>query len=201
MSDFLIHFGNDYRGGDLLARLQSLYGHPAPKGYSFDFGWGSLAVLQERFPPANVHRKGGVMLAWLGDPLFHSADHALKELGALAASVRSVNRNGSGSLDLEGQAGGLNGSFVLLFADAGGAGVVTDFIGSIPAYLCHRTDGQPSRCHGAPGEQPSFRRHCFRRGVPLFRPYRLSAHHARAHGAARARQHPFLPGPWPAPRA
>ena len=66
MSDFLFSLDKRFSPGNLVNLAQMPYPYRRPEGEAFEFPWGNLAVLQERFG-RNVFRINGAVIAWVGD--------------------------------------------------------------------------------------------------------------------------------------
>src|SRR4051812_35900259 len=115
MSDFLLHLNENEGSRNLVSLMRMPYAHRRPEGKQFQFPWGSLAVLQERFGQ-NVFQVNGTVMGWVGDPMISEglvqalADYAAqsrREAGTVASPVLPGS-----VLDQ------LNGSFAFVIADA-----------------------------------------------------------------------------------
>jgi len=133
MSDFLVSMDKRYSGKDLLNLVKKPYGRRAPEGKCFDFSWGAIAILNERFAD-NIFTKGGTVFAWVGDLLTNISDGFLDALIESTTKLRSSKRNTKDCLKSNAVFGKLNGAFAILLADEQGLSIITDFFNFIQVY-------------------------------------------------------------------
>ena len=97
----------------------------------YDFPWGSLAVLQERFG-TNIFEVNGSVVAWVGDLLTSVSQSSLE---SLLHVVRDLPiGGGKGKLMSHPELGRLNGSFAFVLADQQGFGIITDLMNYVQVY-------------------------------------------------------------------
>ena len=89
MSDFLVALGSARPGVALLEVLRFPYGDQLREGLSFDFTWGSVAILREPVAATeNVRESETGVFASVGDLLPSEVGQLAEGLLACAASVR-----------------------------------------------------------------------------------------------------------------
>lgn len=137
MSDFLITLGKRFEGEELVRLMQMPYSHRLPEGKAFDFPWGKVAVLNERFGQ-NTFVLDGIVVAWVGDLLTRVSDEFLTSLAHCVQSGFS----GKNSLATDPVLEQLNGSFAFVIADAQGFSVVTDLMNYVQVYAATNPDGE-----------------------------------------------------------
>jgi asparagine synthase (glutamine-hydrolysing) len=140
MSDFLLTLGQGGGAADLAKMAQSIYPGRHPESRRFEFPWGSLAVLEERFGN-NIYHANGAVVAWVGDLLTTTSEKFFEDLLSFTKDVRNRPGTGEGSklshatLDL------LNGSFAFMIADARGFSVITDLMNYVQVYMASDEQG------------------------------------------------------------
>lgn len=143
MSDFLISIGKECRGEELLATLQQLYTPRVREGWSFDFTWGSLALLREAVADAdNLTVTDGGICGWVGDLVAEASDALVKTLAARLAAQRNAGLSGESSLVRDTLFDRLNGTFAIVSAGATGLNIVTDPLGFTQVFAGQDRGGQ-----------------------------------------------------------
>lgn len=135
MSDFLVTLDPAWSGAALLELLQLPYGNRLPEGVSFQFSWGSAAILSDpALAPENVWKSGTGVVAAVGDLLAASGTQLAGDLLACADNIRH-GRSRTCSLQRDPTFASLNGAFAMLLADEDGPAVITDPLGSVQVYV------------------------------------------------------------------
>jgi hypothetical protein len=134
MSDFIVSIGKKCTGDDLLNLLKRPYGERAPEGRSFDFRWGSIAILEDRLARnKNIIKVKETLFGWVGDLVTDMSrpfvDRLVERIKWLRDSSGKV-----GSLKSDEFFSKLNGAFAIVFADSAGFCVVTDPLGFTQVY-------------------------------------------------------------------
>jgi hypothetical protein len=143
MCDFLISFCKGHQGRGLLSAAKVPYGTAAPEGRSFDFTWGSMAVLEEPLADGkNVIEKGRWTVAWVGDLVTEMTDVFVDALLGRVACLQQAGPCEDRSLERDGTFTQLNGAFTVLCADERGICIITDLLGCPSVYAGRDKDNQ-----------------------------------------------------------
>ncbi len=143
MCDFLISFSPNRRGKDLLSVLKMPYGGARPEGCSFDFAWGSVAVLQEPLAGGkSVVEKEGQVVAWVGDLVTEMTDAYIDALLERVALVRGQTGGKNVSLEADDVFAQLNGAFAILCADEKGVCIIPDIVASVAVHAGYDKEGR-----------------------------------------------------------
>jgi hypothetical protein len=136
MSDFLVSLNKKHNGEDLLRLIKKPYGNHVPEGCSFDFSWGSVAILQEHLANnKNIVTNNVAVLAWVGDLVIDLPDGFVKGLIKRLTQLQEWGQKDDVSVQNAELFGKLNGAFAMLYANATGFCIVTDPIGFTPVYV------------------------------------------------------------------
>jgi asparagine synthetase B (glutamine-hydrolysing) len=143
VSDFLISIGKEYRAEELLAVLQQLYTPRRREGWSFDFPWGSLALLREAAAAEDnlVVTNEGVG-GWVGDLVADSPGALVQALAARLAGPRNTGPGAASAAARDPLFDRLNGAFAIVTAGAAGLNVVTDPLGFTQVFAGQDRDGK-----------------------------------------------------------
>jgi hypothetical protein len=139
MSDFLLQINQSQGARDLVKLMQGTYAHRHPEGKMFQFPWGKLGVLDERFGQ-NVFELGGTVVAWVGDPVNRISTGFLQALVDCASQARTESKN-SATVRTGSVLDQLNGSFSFIVADAQGFSVITDPMNYVQVYSAFDQNG------------------------------------------------------------
>jgi asparagine synthetase B (glutamine-hydrolysing) len=143
VSDFIVSIGKKWTGDDLLNLLKRPYGERAPEGQCFDFGWGSIAILEDRLAlNKNIIRARGTLFAWVGDLVTDMSDGYMNALISRIESIRDSGKRETCSLESDEIFKKLNGAFALLIADHKTCSVVTDPLGFTHVYFGKDGNGE-----------------------------------------------------------
>ncbi len=136
MSDFIVSIGKKYRGDNLLNLLKRPYSERAPEGRSFDFPWGSAAILQDRIADNNnIVTKNGVTFGWVGDLV---TDMSGKILESFLLRIETLMADHSGKIDFlktDEYFSMLNGAFAIIVLHNKGFSIVTDPLNYTQVYI------------------------------------------------------------------
>ena len=136
MSDFIVSIGKKCTGDDLMDPLKRPYGERAPEGRSFDFPWGSVAVLKEHLTDNNnIIEKNGIVFAWVGDLITDLQDDFQKLFVHRLNQLQRCANKECISLKTDEMFRKLNGAFAILAADDTGFSIVTDPVSFVPVYM------------------------------------------------------------------
>jgi hypothetical protein len=127
MSDFLLSVDNQPQSGSrqLLRLLQRPYPYRRPDGEEFEFPWGRMAVLRERFAK-NVFRVNGTVVAWVGDLLTETSEAFLKSLILRALELKQSDGDQQSPRKPDPALDPLNGTYAFAIADSHGFSLITD---------------------------------------------------------------------------
>jgi asparagine synthetase B (glutamine-hydrolysing) len=135
MSDFLVSLDKRHRGNDLLSLIKKPYGKRAPEGQSFDYSWGSVAVLNERLAcNGNIIVRDGASFAWVGDLVVDLPDRFAEMLMNRLNQLQQLADDDDVCLETDSLFARLNGTFAIVFTNAGGLCIVTDPLSFVPVY-------------------------------------------------------------------
>jgi asparagine synthetase B (glutamine-hydrolysing) len=135
MCDFLISSQKKYKGKHLLELLKAPYGERAPQGKSFDFKWGSIAILEERLARNNnIYTIDDTVFAWVGDLITDLSVTAAEEFIHCVADISKYQSKESNFLMRDSLFEKLNGAFAILIAHADGFSIITDPMNFTPVY-------------------------------------------------------------------
>jgi len=141
MSDFLINVGNSSAPAENVQQMRMSYpNRRRPEGKSFQFSWGSVSVLDERFGK-NLFEINGTVVAWVGDLLANTSRDFLESLVRLVKDLRT-QVGGQNSCKPHPALNELNGSFAFVIADADGFSVITDLMNYVQVYAATDSDGR-----------------------------------------------------------
>jgi asparagine synthetase B (glutamine-hydrolysing) len=130
VSDFLISLGKEYRAAELLAALQQLYAPRVREGWSFDFSWGSVALLREvAAGEDNLLVTNEGICGWVGDLVADAPGTLVKTLAARLAAPHDGGSGDGSSRAREPLLDRLNGAFAIVSAGEIGLHIVTDPLG------------------------------------------------------------------------
>jgi asparagine synthetase B (glutamine-hydrolysing) len=136
MSDFIVSLDKRYRGEDLLNLIKRPYGKRAPGGRCFDFGWGSMAVLEERLAVnKNIITMDTATFAWVGDLVVDFSNGFVGPFVNRLRCLQELADDRGVCLKTDALFQKLNGTFAIVFADATGFSIVTDPMSFIPVYM------------------------------------------------------------------
>lgn len=136
MSDFLVSLDKRYRGNDLLSLIKKPYGKRAPEGQSFDYSWGSVAVLNERLAcNGNIIVRDGASFAWVGDLVMDSPEQFPQMFMNRLAGVHERCETTRFSLQTDDLFERLNGTFAIVWAADDAIGIITDPLSFVPVYM------------------------------------------------------------------
>jgi asparagine synthase (glutamine-hydrolysing) len=136
MCDFLISSGGQYKGKQLLEILKAPYGERAPQGKSFDFQWGSVAILEERLAHNNnIYTIDDTVFAWVGDMITDLSVTVAREFIERVADISKHKSNESDFLMSDTLFEKLNGAFAILIAHHDGFSIITDPMNFTPVYV------------------------------------------------------------------
>jgi hypothetical protein len=145
MSDFLIAFGNKYKGSDLLELLKQPYGKSCPKGQQFEFPWGSMAVLEDHLAGNNnILEKDSVVFAWVGDLITEMTGEFIDALINRAGQIRNRRPDETVSLESDEVFRELNGAYAIVIADEQGISIVGDLLNLVQIYVGYDTNKKVS---------------------------------------------------------
>jgi hypothetical protein len=134
MSDFLVIFGQQCRGQALLDLLRRPFGKEVP-GQSLEFSWGRAAILRDPVSASvNAQHSPAGLFAWVGDLVSGDRPQLAQGLLAGVAGLRRAEGGPVAPLAHDPAFKLLNGAFAILLADAHGAAVITDPLGSVQVY-------------------------------------------------------------------
>jgi hypothetical protein len=139
MSDFLINLGNTPAPEDTVKQMQMSFRNRRPEGKCFEFSWGTLSVLEERFGK-NLFNVDGAVVVWVGDLLANLSEDVLESLVRLARGVRS-DAGGQNSFRSHAVLDQFNGSFAFVIADTDGFSVITDPMNYVQVYAATDSRG------------------------------------------------------------
>jgi asparagine synthetase B (glutamine-hydrolysing) len=135
MCDFLISSRGQYKGRHLLEFLKAPYGERAPQGKSFDFEWGSVAILEERLARNNnIYTIDNTIFAWVGDLVMDMSVTTIREFVDRIAKISESESNEPVCLEKDPLFEKLNGAFAILTTHADGFSIVTDLMNFTPVY-------------------------------------------------------------------
>lgn len=141
MSDFLVSLNQAFSGAELVKQMQALYPSPGPKGTAFEFPWGKVAVLEERFGK-NHFERDGTLLAWVGDPLIRFSDEFIDSLVRFHRELQRVGESEGKRLVSQPVLGQLNGSFAFAIADLRSVTLITDLMNYVQVYAATDSAGE-----------------------------------------------------------
>ena len=143
MCDFLCYIGTQYKGHNLLNIIQKPYGSNAPRGKSFNFSWGSIAVLEDHLANnKNIIVKDGTVVAWVGDLVLDVSEEFITDLIKRVQGL-TYNTDGNTNLQSDRVFSKLNGAFALIVADSSHVAVITDMLAFTQVYIGKNVDNNP----------------------------------------------------------
>ncbi len=141
MSDFLISLDKRFSAADLARLSRMPYTYRRPEGTGFEFPWGNVAVLSERFGQ-NVFHRDGTLVAWVGDLVPEVSNSLLESLVNHVSNLRSGAKAGSNHRSAECVLDKINGCYAFVIADAQGFSVITDPMNFVQVYVATDEHGR-----------------------------------------------------------
>jgi hypothetical protein len=136
MCDFLVSCGRQYNGKKLLDLIKKPYGERAPEGRSFDFPWGSAAILQDQIANGkNIFVLNGMIFAWIGDLVTRLPDKTLEGFLKNIESKFACSQNCNNSLKSDEYFSMLNGAFAIIVLHNKGFNIITDALNYTQVYI------------------------------------------------------------------
>src|SRR5579885_112022 len=142
MSDFLISFGQAASPRRLLRLLQLPYGEFRREGWTWQFSWGSVALLPELTANGqNVCIQNGAVAGWVGDSpcgaraiqeLLHEISDGASSRGNMEETVKLLARSPGVEL--------LRGAQAVLIAAPRFVCVITDPMSAVQVYVARMPD-------------------------------------------------------------